>query len=121
MFNILIILVGFNICYSIPTTTGDRGFPKCKVSLLQVDLNFIGCRKTSVKLYGCGGYCKSDSTIQIYRDKIVPKCDCCKPRRHHKFYVQVFCPGNKKVLKFVPLLSALKCRCQPCLKHLTKK
>ena len=90
----------------------------CKLTKMAVDVTFSGCLKKRVITFGCAGYCKSGTRVLIYQNGILPKCDCCKPKTHIRYYLPIRCPNRALPYKFVQLLSATSCACRPCGRYL---
>ena len=90
----------------------------CNISITAVELSFPECEKKTVITYGCSGYCASEASVMIYRKRIVPKCTCCKPVTYFYFDVGIKCPDLNERLKYIPMLAAQKCSCQPCVKYM---
>lgn len=92
--------------------------PRCTPKIMEVEIKYEGCKDTTVKLYGCGGACQSDTTMRLHSKMLQVKCNCCKPSRyaaHKAFAVGIQCGDKEKV---VNLMSAVKCSCQSCGKYL---
>lgn len=88
----------------------------CAVKLTMVNLTLDGCKPQLVTLLGCSGECKSDSSLDIYTNRLYIDCQCCKISEEKTFYVMINCPEREEKLQPVELVSATKCSCVPCIK-----
>jgi len=95
------------------------GQESCKPEIMSVSINLTGCEPLKVRLFGCAGYCRSDTTINLddADQSLIPSCSCCKPLSDVKFSVAVNCPKERDGLRNVELVSAKECSCTPCLQN----
>jgi len=88
----------------------------CKPTVMEIPIKLDGCQEKTVKLFGCVGDCKSDTTLNVYTNKLYINCSCCKndPNDEIVFYTNVYCPSRKQKVEPVKVLSAKSCSCKPC-------
>ena len=89
----------------------------CAPAITKVTVKLTGCDHTHVMVYGCSGYCKSDTSIDMYQDILIPKCNCCKPRAQIVLKAVINCPRRKRKTKSVTIYSATRCECYPCARN----
>lgn len=104
------------------TGNGFTHFSGCSQAKVAVTLKHPGCNDKVIYTFGCAGFCKSEASLVIGEDALLPKCTCCKPKTYVKFIVPMDCPGKKEKVE-KELLGAVTCECQICsaIRHINKK
>lgn len=101
---------------SADTITYEPPIKTCVRTVMSVTVRLDGCRPQKVRVHGCDGYCKSDSSIELYRHTLVPKCDCCKPTSQMVVEFILLCPYRRRKFRPTKIYSAIGCSCTPCMR-----
>ena len=93
-----------------------NNFRACKPSTLvfQTRLRVPGCPPRPLgrfRVYGCRGYCRSETLSLTDRKELVHNCKCCQAVSKRIFKWVVPC-GNKYQVVTIP--SATQCACRKC-------
>ncbi|XP_066929416.1 thyrostimulin alpha-2 subunit-like [Clytia hemisphaerica] len=119
VFILLFLLMDISWCR--PTRDFLFGEENCKLNIVTVPIRLPNCQPTVVKVLGCAGYCKSDTTIDLHSEHgIIPKCNCCTPTKDITVFTKVLCQNpdtQEDEMRSVKLLSATECACSPCIRN----
>ena len=92
----------------------------CNVVKTKFTAKIQGCEEIHVFTFGCRGSCMSESTLLNDLEGISRKCDCCMPKTHTEFHVQVECPQLDTKRKNITVWAASSCACAPCPKRVSR-
>lgn len=72
-----------------------------------------------IRVYGCQGYCASETISMTNRKELSKRCTCCMPTGYRRTMHLMVCNGrgggrHRRIYHRIPVVTATGCKCRKC-------